>query len=128
MLLRLQLKRTIDSSLNSIRSLLCHHYPTIDSEQAKFPRKTATQREGQRSSDCESDQEDVETSDVAPDEGEREEGEGITDESAAVVETVTVHQAAAQTLDFLEPFLEELHSEHLLSKVQNDSYLRQSNL
>ena len=77
---------------------------------------------GQRSSDCESDQEDMETSDVAPDEGEREGGEGITDESATAVETVTVHQAATQTLDFLEPFLEELHSEHLLSKVQNGSF------
>ena len=29
---------------------------------------------------------------------------------------LTVHQAATQALDFLQPFLEELHSEHV-SKV-----------
>ena len=78
------------------------------------------QREEQRSSDGESDQEDMETNnsaDVAPAEGEREGGESMTGDSAAAV-VVTVHQAATQTLDFLGPFLEGLHSEHTPSKVQ----------
>ena len=123
MLLRLQLKQTVDSSLNSIRSLLYHHYPTIDSEQAKTLKKKANQREEQRSSDGESDQEDMETNDstdIAPAEGERGE-ESIMGDSAAVV--VTVHQAVTQTLDFLKPFLEELHSEHSPSKVQMVHYV-----
>ena len=115
-LLRLQLKRTIDSSLDSIRSLLCHHYPTVDSEQAKSPRKKASQGEEQGSSD----QEEMEMSNsvsIAPDEGERE-GEGsISDLHESVEAVVTVHQAATQTLDFLNPFLEELHSKYSSSKV-----------
>lgn len=120
MLLRLQLKRTIDSSLNSIRSLLYHHYPTVDSEQANSPRKKASQGEEQGSSDHESDQEEMETNNsvsIAPDEGEREGGESMTDLGESVEAVVTVHQAATQTLDFLNPFLEELHSKYSSSKV-----------
>lgn len=120
MLLQLQLKRAIDSSLNSIRSLLCRHYPTIDSEPAKLPRKKASQGEEQRSSDHESDQEEIETNnsvDIAPDEGERGGEESMTDLGEVVEAVVTVHQAATQALDFLNPFLEELHSEHSPSKV-----------
>ena len=116
-LLQLQLKRTIDSSLNSIRNLLYHHYPTVDSEQAKSPRKKASQGEEQGSSDHESDQEEMETNNsvsVAPDEGERE---GMTNLGRSVEAVVTVHQAATQTLDFLNPFLEELHSKYSSSKV-----------
>ena len=115
-LLRLELKRTLDSSLNSIRSLLYHYYPAIDSQQAKFPRKKDSQRE---ESIHDSDQEDMETdnsTDIAPDEEEREGGEEKTDESSAATVLVTVHQATVQTLDFLKPFLEKLHSEYT-SKV-----------
>ena len=115
-LLRLELKRTLDSSLNSIRSLLYHHYLAIDSQQAKFPRKKDSQRE---ESVHDNNQEDMETdnsTDIAPDEEEREGGEEKTDESAAATVLVTVHQAAAQTLDYLKPFLEKLHSEYT-SKV-----------
>ena len=119
-LLRLQLKRTIDSSLNSIRSLLYHHYPTIESEQAKSPRKKASQGEELGSSDHESDQEEMEMSNsvsIAPEEGKRE-GEGsISDLHESVEAVVTVHQAATQTVDFLNPFLEELHSKYSSSKV-----------
>jgi hypothetical protein len=100
--------------------LLYHHYPTIDSEQATFPRKESIQREEQQLSDRESSQEEKETStnsvDIAPNEGEREGGECMTDLDESV-EVVTVHQAATQTLDFLKPFLEELHSEYSSSKV-----------
>ena len=87
----------------------------VGSEQASCPKKTnADQREEQRSSGDESDQEDIEindSADIAPPDGERKETENVIDQSSAMA-GVTVHQAATQTLDFLTPFLEELHSEH----------------
>ena len=119
--MRLQLKQTVDSSLNSIRNLLNQHYPLIGSEQVSSSQKKtkADQRDGQRSSNDEGDQEDMETSasaaDIVAPEDERNEGENVADKSS-VTAVVTVHKAATQTLDFLTPFLEELHSKHT-SKV-----------
>ena len=100
--------------------MLYHHYPTVDSEQAKSPRKKASQGEEQGSSDHESDQEEMEMSNsvsIAPDEGEREGGESMTDLGESVEAVVTVHQAATQTLDFLNPFLEELHSPLMVQMI-----------
>ena len=121
MLLSLQLKRTVNSSLNSVRNLLHQHYPKIAPEQAQLSEKFKThgcQDEGQSSSDDESDSGVMEIgdsgSDSAPSKGGREVGQTVTDESP----TITVHQAATKTLDFLKPFLDELHSEHTL-KVRN---------
>ncbi len=54
--------------------------------------------------------------DIALNEGEREGGEYMTD-LVESVEVVTLYQAATQTLDFLNPFLEGLHSEYSQSKV-----------
>lgn len=48
-------------------------------------------------------------------EDKHERDEHIEDDETVTVAVMT-HQAASQTLDFLQPFLEEIHSEHM-SKV-----------
>ena len=120
--LRLQLKRTVDSSLSSVRSLLHQHYPAVGSEQAKSSKiRKAHQREEQISNDGESDQEGImEISDSA-DTVTAERGESAMDESS-----MTVHQVATLILDFLKPFLEELHMEHMsmVRMFKNTSAIR----
>ena len=105
----------MDSSLNSVRNLLRRHYPTVDSEKTTVPRTTRTVTEKQTLDEKEESDEDAEISHQvggATAEDEKERDEHIKDGETAV----TVLQAASRTLDFLQLFLEKIHSEHM-SKV-----------
>ena len=112
MLLQVRLKRTVDSSLSSVRILLHQHYPSIPSEQTNSPMKERGQSKEQRHVDDEKDR-DEDTSD-SPVESEREEDKSTASESSKA--EVTAHEAVSHTVNFLQPFLEEIHSENM-SKV-----------
>ena len=105
----------MDSSLNSVRGLLHQHYPKVDSDKTTSQRTTRTEAEGQALDENGESDEDAEVCThiggaTAKDKKERDEHE-MDDET--VTAAVTVHQAASQTLDFLQPFLEEIHTEHM---------------
>lgn len=121
MLLRLQRKRTVDSSLNSVRILLHQHYPNVASETEVSPSKT--QNIEHRPNDNESDEENMETgqtSDGATAGGEKERAEdSMQVDVSSSTQEMAVHEAASETLDFLQPFLEQLHTEHI-SKVTSN--------
>lgn len=111
MLLRLQQRQTVDSSLNSVRILLNQHYPTVASVIEESPTTEQTTSE----EDTEEQKETIDRTETKEEESARDES------SSSELAAVTVHQAASQTLDFLQPFLDELHSEHL-SKVRTWQY------
>ena len=103
----------MDSSLNSVRMLLRQHYPTVASETTMSPkRERATSEESLSESE---EQEEISDRGAAEKEEEKRGEEDERDEpssSTCTSSAVTVPQAVSQALDFLQPFLDDIHSEH----------------